>query len=346
MVAATFGRHMKIKLLLFYTLCILLSCKQNNEPDVDGINVNITIERFDKAFFAIDTNNILNGIQQLNKQYPYFTNDFTENILGAGQVADTNKTLLQAGRQFLTSYQPVHKLLNEKFNGIAWLQKDITKAFKHVKFYFPKYPVPKVVTFLGPFDAPGVAITNNALAIGLQLYAGADFAFYNTPEGQQLYPSYISKRFSKEYIVPNCMKAIAEDLFADKSGDKPLVEQMISKGKYWYLAKQFLPATHDSLITGFTKKQLEWSDNNEGVIWNYFLQSNHLYTTEPGIIQLYIGEAPGTQVFPEAAPGNIGAWVGLQIIKSFVSNTKNITPEELMRTDAKVILQNAKYKPR
>ena len=40
------------------------------------------------------------------------------------------------------------------------------------------------MSFIGPFDGPGVAITSQALAIGLQAYAGKNFSFYLTGKGQ------------------------------------------------------------------------------------------------------------------------------------------------------------------
>jgi hypothetical protein len=217
-----------------------------------------------------------------------------------------------------------------------------------VKYYFPKYQLPpKVVTFIGPFDAPGVAITQYTLAIGLHLYAGKNFSFYNSMQGQEMYPTYISRRFEPSNITMNCMKAIAEDLFNDKSGNKPLIEQMIEKGKYWYLANQFLPDAADSLITGFTQKQSEWCKANEGLIWNYFLQSNNeLYTIDPDIIKNYIGDSPNTAGMPDAAPGNIGQWVGWQIVKNYAEKNSSATPLQIMTTDAKKIFEETKYKPR
>ena len=39
----------------------------------------------------------------------------------------------------------------------------------------------------------------------------------------------------------------------------------------------------------------------------------------PAVIQTYIGEGPFTQGFSqEYSPGNIGQWIGWQIIKKFV----------------------------
>jgi hypothetical protein len=329
-------------------VALLLSACKNGKPipDTSGITVNAKIERFDKAFFALDSNNIGAGINKLNQQFPYFTNDFLVNILGTGPLTDTSTTPLIVSRQFLSTYQAVNDSLQLKFQHTDWLEKELQKGLKLVKYYFPRYPLPpKIVTYTGPFDAPGVAITRFTLAIGLQLYAGRNFSFYKSQQGQEMYPAYISRRFESEYITPNCMKAIAEDLFPDNSGNKPLIEQMIEKGKYWWLTDQFLPETADSLITGFTERQFSWCKNNEGMIWNFFLQ-NDLFSIDPDVIKNFIGEGPSTQGMPEASPGNIGPWVGWQIVEKYIERNPSTTPEQLMRTDAKHIFDDARYKPK
>jgi hypothetical protein len=138
--------------------------------------------------------------------------------------------------------------------------------------------------------------------IGLQLYA-EKFRFLAAGPGT--FPLYISRRFEPEYVVPNCMKALSEDIFPDQSQGKPLIEQMVEKGKSWWLIDQLLPEMDDSLKTGFTEKQLKWCLTNEGKIWNYFLDQN-LYSLEPDLIKNYIGDAPYTQGMPDTSPGNIG----------------------------------------
>ena len=82
-------------------------------------------------------------------------------------------------------------------------------------------------------------------------------------QGQEIYPKYISRRFEPPYITINCIKTITEDLFPDNDENKSLIEQMIRKGKYWYLLDKFLPETADSLKTGFSQKQLDWCKNNK-----------------------------------------------------------------------------------
>ena len=335
------------KFPLLILLASAFSCHQGKRiPDVSDIPVTVRIERFDQAFFSLDSNHFNTGLYQLNHEFPYFTTDFLANILGAGIPSDSNQTAFAAARQFLVSYLPVRDSLGIQFRDLSGQERELERSFRFVRYYFPKYQLPpKVVSFIGPFDAPGVAITRYTLAIGLQLYAGKNFSFYNSLQGRDLYPSYLSRRFEPPYIAPNCLKAIEEDLFPDNSGGKPLILQMIEKGKYWWLLDKFMPETADSLKTGFTQKQLEWCKSNEGLIWNFFLQAD-LYTIDPDLIKNFIGEAPNTQGMPEASPGNIGQWIGLQIVRKFENSHPAITPEQLMRTDPKQIFDEAGYKPK
>jgi hypothetical protein len=341
--------RLKNWLIVFFASLSILACgNKKNIPDVSNIPVSVKIERFDIAFFSTDPNHFAAGLQILVKQFPYFFTDFTTNILGVGILNDTSREAFEATRLFLTSYLPVADSLKPKFNNIGWLERELKRSFQFVKYYFPGYQLPqKVLTYIGPFDAPSVAITNNALGIGLQLYAGKNFSFYNSMQGQEMYPSFISRRFEPEYINVNCVKAIIEDLFPDKSGNRPLIEQMVEKGKSWYLTDLLLPETPDSLKTGFTQAQMEWCRTNEGLIWNYFLQGeNILYTIDPDLIKNYMGESPVTQGMPDQSPGNIGQWVGWQIVKKYMQHNPAMTPAQMMNTDARKIFEETKYKPK
>ncbi len=335
------------KLLPLLFLLPIIACKTGKKtPDTSNIPVTVHIERFDRAFFAIDTNHIQQGLLDLAGQYPWFINDFAVNILGTSPLSDTSLNAFYICRRFISGYEPVRDSLELKFADMRPIETELKKGFQHVRYYFPKYNLPpKVVSYIGPFDAPGVALTRFTLAIGLQLYAGKQFPFYLSRQGQDLFPLYISRRFEPEYVVPNCMKALAEDIFPDQSQGKPLIEQMIEKGKNWWLIDQFLPETADSLKTGFTEKQLNWCISNEGQVWNFFLDQN-LYSPDPDLIKNFIGDAPYTQGMPEASPGNIGQWVGWRIVQKYASLHPDISPLQLMQTPDRTIFDDAKYKPR
>src|SRR5436309_177152 len=77
---------------LAFFILLLSSCSHNGKgPDTSGVDVKeIHIERFDTAFFSLDSNNVVPGLYRLSKQYPYFMADFVGNILGAGPLSDTS----------------------------------------------------------------------------------------------------------------------------------------------------------------------------------------------------------------------------------------------------------------
>jgi hypothetical protein len=321
---------------------------QSDHPDVSGISVpEIHIERFDTTFFSLDTNQIEKGLYRLNQEYPDFTADFVGNILGAGPLSDTSRLAFEAARQFLVSYLSISDSLKEKYQRLDWLEKELQQGFRYIKYYFPKYQLPQhEVAFIGPMDGPGVAITNYALAIGLQAYAGSNFPIYLTGKGQDTYPRYISRRFEPQYIDANCMSALAEDIFPDSSDNRPMIEQMVMKGRYWWLAGKLLPDAPDSILTGYSQAQLNWCAANESEIWGYFLQNTDLYTIDPDILKNYIGEGPKTLGMPDASPGNIGAWVGWQIVKKYIQGHGGLQPVDLMRIPARTIFEESKYKPK
>jgi hypothetical protein len=334
-------------LAVFFISVLFIACNShNNGPDVSNIKVDMAIERFDKSFFSLDTNNIAAAVQQLNKVYPVFYTDFMQQILGVSG-SDTNKVTLDAVKSFFRSYLPLYNDLKKKYSDDSWLKKDIRKAFQYVKYYFPDYNTSRIILFVGPLDAPGTAITRSGIAIGLHQFAGRDFPAYQSMEAQQLFPAYISRRFEPQYIVANCMRAVVEDLYPDKTAGKGLIEQMIEKGKQWWLLDKFLPLTPDSIKTGFTRDQLSWCKENEGLVWNDIITTQKdLYTKDPMSIQNYIGEAPYTQSLGPSSPGNIGQWIGWQIIKKFAEKNSSMKVEDVLKTDAGKIMEEAKYKPK
>ena len=333
---------------LLFLLSLAACGPRNSKPDLSGIHVDdIHIVRFDTAFFNLDSNHIETGLFGLNQRYPYFTQDFVANILGAEPLSDTSRVAFAAARAFLVSYLSIQDSLKQKYRQLGWLEQQLQLGFRYVKYYFPHYRLPpKVVTFIGPFDGPGVAMTTYTLAIGLQSYAGRHFSVYLTGKGQDTYPQYISRRFEPEYITNNCLSAIGEDIFPDSSEGRPLIEEMITKGRYWWLTQKLMPDAPDSIFTGYTKAQLDWCNANEAAIWNYFLQATDLYTVDPDVIKNYIGDGPKTLGMPDASPGNIGAWVGWRIVWKYVNEHNNVSPEELMHTPARTIFEQSKYKPR
>jgi hypothetical protein len=341
-------------ILIILCINLLASCGNKAKyPDTSKIQIELEAVRFEQDFFSMDTVDINTAMEKLRAKHHNFTNDFVLRILGLEGV----DTALwgTAIKQFYRDYKPIYdstRLMEEEIM-IAF---DKTKeGLKNVKYYFPKYNLPEqFITFVGPIDAfasgatggSGDIITTFALGIGLQLHLGDNSSIYNSEQGMQLYPTYISRKFTHEYIPVNCMKNAIDDIFPPIKNGASLLEVFIDHGKRMYLLDLFLPETEDTLKLGYSASQLKGAEKNQGLIWNYFLENNLLYETDQFKIRSFINDGPSTMEFGEGSPGFISLFVGRQIIQAYIEKHPETTLDALLNLDAKKIFSASGYKPR
>lgn len=344
-----------LRILIF--VFIAISC--NNEqsgPDVLGIKAEVSLMRFDEAYFKLDTNNLQQSIAQLRTQYPQFLPLFVSNVLGLGPLVDSNQLINTGIKKFLQLNKTVFDTSVIIHGNLQQFKNEMEDGFRHLKYYYPDYKVPQVIATIGPMDAlapmSNQTLTPNYIgtdfiAVGLQFYLGKEFSIYNDPVYiSSIAPQYRSKRFSKEYMTAEVFSLLIDDMYPDSSNRLPLIERFIEKGKRIHLLELFLPNKADSILTGYTKAQLNWCNANERSIFNFFAQNNLLYERDLSLTQNFVNEGPFTQGMSEQSPGNIGAFVGWQIVKSYLKKKGAINPDQLMKTSAKRIFETSSYKPR
>ena len=330
--------------VLFFVI-FLFSCHQSDIPDVSNIKIDLKVQRFEKDFFSIDTTKILPEMERLRLSYPNFINDFMNQILGFNSRSSPD-SVSKYVTLFIRDYRFVKDSATKIYADFEPIEKNIRKSLQFVKYYFPAYKPPsKVITFIGPFDGYSDVLTSDALAVGLQLHMGKNFSFYKSDIAHDLFPDYITQKFEPGYIPVNCIKNIIDDLYPDKSAGKPLVEQMVEKGKRLYLMDKFLPYSEDFRKIGYSEKQLSDCFKNEAVIWDFFLANDLLNNADQNIVKNYIGDSPKTQELGDDSPGNIGSFAGWQIVKKYVNKYPSISLEELMKKDSREVYASSRYKP-
>jgi hypothetical protein len=316
-------------------------------PDVSEIKIDLTIERFDKDLFALDSTQLPLEFPRLEQKYPSFAHIFAREVLNLGASADTPEAVVKELRHFLAQNQVLKDSVFKKFASVTDIRSGLTDCFRYVKYYFPDYPVPAIITFIGNFGG-SVAYTKDGLAIGLDEYMGSSFSYYQIPEIQEVYPSYLTRKFSPEYIPVNCMSVIIGDIYpTDNTDTLPLIDQIIDHGKRLYILGLLVPDASDTLKLGYTGQQYAWCKTNEGLIWNFMVEQNVLYTFDPDVIKNFLSDAPTTQGMPDASPGNIASYIGLQMVRKYVARQSGkMTPKELMEIPVKTILTEAQYNPK
>lgn len=337
---------MRLVFVFLTAFVMLFSCNNADDtPDVSGIKVDVNTMRFEQELFTLDSVNFTTKLDQLLAKYPGFGENYLSAILNADPSwpADTTASYVWG---FIKAYKPVYDTAQIIFKDFTPYEKEIKQGLQFVKYYFPAYKERKLlITYIGPLDGYGDAISDDVIMIGLQHHLGKGFSLYRSAMVQETYPDYITNRFEPDYISVNTMKNIINDLYPEKAEDKPLVQQMIEKGKRLYILSKLLPKKEEYKLIGYTEEQLKAVYEHEPAVWDLFVQNNFLQTIDANIIKNYIGEGPKTQELGVGAPGNIGSFAGLQIVKKYMRKKTKTSLQQLMATDAEAIFQEAKYKP-
>src|SRR4051812_23533340 len=100
---------MKYLLVVFCVALALCGCG-DGLPNVSNIAVDVKVRRFDKAFFAVDTTQMENSLNELNRAFPDFFPGFLTNILG---INPSDPQAVAAIKAFVGSYKAVYNLGNK-----------------------------------------------------------------------------------------------------------------------------------------------------------------------------------------------------------------------------------------
>jgi gliding motility-associated lipoprotein GldB len=329
-------------LLVFFSLSIVTSCENgNHHPDISNIQLNITIDRFERELFSADSlfTDKKNLSIHLSQKYGSFWEIYTMNIMRLGHPSDSSFPIILEYFLADASMKELYNDCMKKYPDLKSQETELGKAFKYYSFYFPEKPIPKVFSFISGFSL-AIAAFDSGLGIGLDMYLGNDYEKYPFPEYQK-------KRMQTLNIVPDCIYGWVSTEFEFDSEKDDLLSHIIYQGKIMYAMDLLLPDMEDSLKIAYTENQLRWCVKNEAIIWAYFIENNLLYSTNKiEFYKKYLSEAPFTSGFPQDSPSKIGVWTGWQIVRSFMKNNPEISINELLdQKNAQLILQKSKYKP-
>ena len=330
--------------VVIFTFALLMNgCHNNDKPDVSKSQLELHSMRFEQDLFSpFPKDSSLSGM--LKRRYGSFYDIFIWQLtrLGNRDEAITESNLRKFAAD--TSMQSVFRSCSSRFSDFKSYDEKLTQAFKYYSYYFPGKLVPKLITTVSLFSYP-VICDSTHLGISLDMYLDPGCNFYETLEPPL--PNYLRKRMRPEYLVSDAMKGWAQSDYAVDETQANMLQAMISQGRIWYFLQKLLPETADSLLSGYSASQLDWCNQNESQIWSFFIKQKLLYSKDPNIMLKYIGEGPTTNGFPKESPGNIGQFIGFQIVKSFMKENKKVSLQQLMEEkDFDKIFRDSKYKPR
>lgn len=304
----------------------MISCdkKSKIEKDVEQIPIELSVDRFDKAFFETKPEDLAS----LKAKYPFFFSNKYDDKVWIDKLQNKD-------------WRALYNEVQKKYPNFDKQTTEIENLFKHIKYYFPETITPKAYTVIAEMDYNSKAIyANDKLIIALELYLGTNHKFYQFPE-------YLKQNFEERQMMPDIVSSFALTKVPPPS-DKTLLSSMIYYGKQLYLKDLLLPNYSDAERIGYKPEQITWCQENESYMWRFFIDDNLLFDTDSRLPNRFINLAPFSKFYLEIdneSPGRIGQWVGWQIVRSFMEHNESGL-QDMLKMDAKQIFEKSKYKPK
>ena len=326
---------------LFFGIALAVpGCKsgpaEGCRPDAatDAAPVPMRVHTLAPAFFRLKTASEARQFMDANPRFArYYLQRQPDNgpelAKGLVQLA-TNPALQQLGRETAAA-----------FPDSAALTHEVSEIFRRVHYYFPDFRVPASYTYVSGFLAKDIYVNDSLLVLSLDWFVGPKAS--KRPD----LPQYMLRRYTPRGLMPLLAQDVASKYNKHELTANTMLDAMVHAGKSLYFASQMLPCTPDSVLLGYTGREMLGLQGNEAKVWGHFLENNLLYSTVPFQLQKYVGERPNVPEIDKTAPGRVGQWVGLQIIRKYVAEHPDVTLGRLMaETNAQRLLNDSHYRPK
>ena len=295
------------------------------ESKIEKIDAPFEVIRFDQKFADATEKNL----PELKSEYPFL---FPEQYPDSVWVQKLNDSIQDEIEAEVTKVFPEFSAETDEIHSL----------FQHVKFYFPDFNIPDVITVTSEVDYKNKVIyTGDYLFISLDTYLGEEHKFYI---GIQ---DFLKKNFRKEQIVSDAALEIGEN-YVPKAESRTFLAHMLYYGKLLYLKDRFIPFKRDAEKIGYSEEELEWAAANEDQIWRYFIENELIYDTDSQLYTRFLYPAPFSKFYLQLdaeSPSRLGQYIGWNIIRAYMDKN-DVSIKTMLNTSAEEIFNKANYKPK
>lgn len=311
--------------MVLVVFVLLFGCNDSDktEEEIANIPLDLKISRFDREFAAAGEE----GLPALRKMYPYLFP--APDSVWVAKMQDSLQIEL---------FQEV----GNAFRSFEEEEEGLENLFKHIKYYFPEYEIPKVITVTNDVDYNNrIILTDSLLFVSLDNYLGSEHKYYGG------FQRYIAQSLDRNFLISDVASAFAKQV-VPRPRDRTFLSRMIYFGKELYLKDKLMPSVEERKRIGYSAEEMDWAIANEEPMWRNFIENEYLYSTDTKLNQRFLEPAPFSKFGLELdneSPGRLGRYVGWQIVKAFMENN-TVSLKQLMTLPAEEIFKKSNYKPR
>ena len=297
---------MRPYLLLLFTILTLAACGPKKPKEAELPKIQLDFIRFDRLLAEAKS---IKEIDSLLKKNPEITVGYFHCV--------PEKIPFLAKDLFALFQNPALKSFYKQsqepeFYGGDLLEKELNAAFQKIHDQFPQTKVPKIRTVFSGFGGLGsefsvqhLYVTDTLIVVGLDFFMGKK-GKYSPPNVYE----YQMRRLEPKALVGQIILQYSAFFNQQNGEDHTLLSDMIWYGKGYVFTKKILPALPDSLLFGYTAKELAETNAFQSEVWEHFIDNSLLFKKEEYVKAKYVGERPKTPEIGPACPGSIGRWLG------------------------------------
>ncbi len=336
------------KILIFVLVFSIAGCTKNkHEIDTSKTKLEVKTYRFEQKLFKCKS---VKDILLLQKTEPNFYEIYVNNIMPrqiSGLTSNKQDIAVELYKYIAhPNMDSLYKLTQEKFGNFKSFEGEIENVNKLIYHYFPDEKIEDLITFVSTFEYGSIYNeSDKAFGIGLEMYMGRNFEIYSQLNPQN-FPRYRQLKFEPYHIVPNCVKSFLNYKIPE-ANTSTFLDQAVYEGKKLYAMDLILPAYPDSLKIGYLNGQTEWNKANEKQIWAYLIEKDVLFSSDKSAYQQhFFNDGPFTTPFGNDSSPRAGAWLGWQIVRSYMKKNPGLTLSDLLfNKNHNQIFQKSGYRP-
>ncbi len=310
------------------------NARHNNKVHQEG---NIEIKRFEQVLFETSPNQMEQALTDFKKEFDSpLLNIFPNNQQFMADVAGfVDDSIVRS----------IYSITSRRYGELYWLEEELTDALKRAHKLDNEIDFKHIATFVSAYfdytERVNADRESGSVLISIDQYAVGNMEHY----GYFGLPMYMVQLSDSTYLATDVMAAIAECFVAAPDANSAtMLDYMVMYGKVLYFLDEVMPQKADYLKIRYTPEQLQWCQDNEAMIWAYFVKQNLLYEKDFSRFHNFVDEAPKTNAFKDSAPRTT-QYIGWQIVRNYMKNNKCTLAELFALSNSQAILQASGYKP-
>lgn len=188
-----------------------------------------------------------------------------------------------------------------------------------------------------------VVTADTILLLGLNHYLGADY------EGYASFEPYRRRLKTPDRIPVDIAEALIASAHPYRPADAPTtLSRLLYEGALLEAMSRAMPDADDARLLGYTPQELRWATDNEARVWQTMVGADMIFSIDPSVADRLLLPAPATTAVNAAAPGRIGRYIGLKIVRAYLTQSPETTVDHMLSPvfyNDPQTLQKALYTP-